>query len=236
MCEVRSITRRPARAPGAGCDTSMVAHSTVPLERADYAASGNLGIESDGGGAGFFGVPLRVTIVGRRAEQAPTATEADMWRTVEDACSAILLLVMVAVGTLQILVRYVPSHLFDFFWTEELARLLLVWLIFWGATVVQRGGDHISMSVFADMLPAAWQRPLHLLSDAVIVGALAFLAWQGWMAAQLIVGQQTVWLGVTLAIFAYPVPICSALMIGYTLNGMWRRIRRRPLGSAPPQG
>ena len=153
---------------------------------------------------------------------------------VEDACSAILLLIMVAVGTLQILVRYLPSETLDFFWTEELARLLLVWLTFWGAAVVQRGGDHISMAVFADMLPAAWQRPLHLLSDAVIVVALAFLAWYGWTAAVSMTAQQTVGLGVTLAVLAYPVPICSALMIGYTLNVMRRRIRGRPLESPSP--
>jgi len=161
---------------------------------------------------------------------------ADVWRIIEDGCSALLLLVMVGVGTLQILVRYVPSDMFDFFWTEELARLLLVWLTFWGATVLQRGGDHISMSIFADMLPGAWQRPLHLLSDVIIVAVLSFLAWYGWTAAQLMLVQQTVGLGITLAVFAFPVSICSLVMIGYTLHVMWRRIRGRSLERAPSEG
>ena len=159
------------------------------------------------------------------------ATEVRVWRKIEQAFSAFLLLSMVAVSSLQILVRYFPSEILDFFWTEELSRLLLVWLTFWGATVVQRSGDHISLAVFADVLPRNWQPPLHLLSEAAIVVALAFLAWYGWDGAQLILVQQTVGLGVTLAVFAYSVPICSVLMIGYTLNIMWRRIQGKSLES-----
>ena len=160
------------------------------------------------------------------------AMEAWMWRKIEQAFSAFLLLTMVAVSSLQILARYFPSDIFDFFWTEELSRLLLVWLTFWGATVVQRSGDHISLAVVADVLPHSWQPPLHLLSEAAIVVALAFLAWYGWDAAQMILVQQTVGLGVTLAVFAYSVPLCSVLMIGYTLSTMGRRIQGKSLESA----
>ena len=155
-----------------------------------------------------------------------------MWSKIEQAVSAFLLLAMVSVSSLQILVRYFPSEILDFFWTEELSRLLLVWLTFWGATAVQRSGDHISLAVVADVLPRDWQPFLHLLSETAIVVALAFLAWYGWEAAQLILVQQTVGLGVTIAVFAFSVPVCSVLMIGYTLNMIWRRIQGKSLESA----
>ena len=155
-----------------------------------------------------------------------------MWSKIEQAVSAFLLLTMVSVSSLQILVRYFPSEILDFFWTEELSRLLLVWLTFWGATAVQRSGDHISLAVVADVLPRDWQPSLHLLSETAIVVALAFLAWYGWEAAQLILVQQTVGLGVTIAVFAFSVPVCSVLMIGYTLNMIWRRIQGKSLESA----
>ena len=154
-----------------------------------------------------------------------------MWSKIEQAVSAFLLLAMVSVSSLQILVRYFPSEILDFFWTEELSRLLLVWLTFWGATAVQRSGDHISLAVVADVLPRDWQPFLHLLSETAIVVALAFLAWYGWEAAQLILVQQTVGLGVTIAVFAFSVPVCSVLMIGYTLNMIWRRIQGKSLES-----
>lgn len=156
-----------------------------------------------------------------------------MWRIVEDSCSVILLLIMVTVGTLQVLARYVSFEVIDLYWTEEFARLLLVWLTFWGATMVQRGGDHVSLSVLADLLPSGWQRPLHLLSDGLIIVVLVFLAWQGWTAARLIVDQQTVGLGVSLAVFAYSVPLCSVLMISHTLFAGWRRIRGQPQTAEP---
>lgn len=158
-----------------------------------------------------------------------------MWTAIERVCSAVFLLIMVSVSSLQILVRHVPSDVFDFFWTEEFSRLLLVWFTFWGATVLQRSSDHISLSIFADVLPQAWQRLLHLLSDVLVIVVLTYLAWYGGAAAQLILDQQTVGLGITLAVFAYSVPVCSILMIFYTLNVMWRRIRGKPLEAAVPE-
>lgn len=155
-----------------------------------------------------------------------------MWQKLESLISTILMLVMVAVGSLQILVRYIPSEMFDFFWTEELSRLLLVWFTFWGALVLQRTNDHISLPVFVEMLPEAFQLPIQLLVDAIVVIALAFLAWYGWIAAQLTIAQQTVGLGVSLAVFAYPVPIAAIVMIGSTLYGMLRRLKGRPIESA----
>ena len=155
-----------------------------------------------------------------------------MWQKVESIISTVLMLIMVAVGSLQVIVRYMPSEVLDFFWTEELSRLLLVWLTFWAATVLQRTNDHISLPVFVEMLPSAFQLPIHLLVDMIVVIALAFLGWYGWTAAQLTLAQQTIGLGVSLAVFAYPVPIAAVLMIGCTLYGMSRRIRGRPIESA----
>lgn len=154
-----------------------------------------------------------------------------MGRKFENAISAILILMMVAVAILQVVARYGLTGVLELFWTEEFARLLLVWLTFWGATVVQRSADHIAVPIIYDILPNAVKLPIRLLGDIVVLVVLGCLGWYGWTAAQLSLDQQTIVLGVTIAVFAYPVPICAALMIGYTLYGMWRRIQGRPLES-----
>ena len=105
----------------------------------------------------------------------------------------------------------------------------MVWLAFWGAVAVQRSASHISVSAAADLMPRSWQLPLHLASDLVVAAALCLLAWYGWVGAWLSLDQQTVGLGVTLAIFAFAVPVCSALMLLCTLDVMRRRLTGSPL-------
>src|SRR6185369_4466103 len=120
----------------------------------------------------------------------------------------------------------------DLYWTEEASRLLLVWLTFWGATVLQRTNDHMVLSVFVDALPEAVRQVILILVDVVVVLALGFLAWYGWTAAQLTLAQQTIGLGVSLAVFAFPLPLAAGVMLAYTLYGSWRRLRGRPIPSS----
>lgn len=150
-----------------------------------------------------------------------------LWDRVEGIGSVVLIWTMVVVGALQILVRYIPSQLFDFFWTEELSRMLLVWLTFWGAASLQRIGEHIALTALAERLPGAAQVVIQFLVDTVTLVVLGLVLWYGLVSALATIGQQTVGLGVTLAVFAFPVPVCAALMIGYTLYRGWLRLTGR---------
>lgn len=62
-------------------------------------------------------------------------------------------------------------------WTEEIARYLLMWVTFIGASIVTRRGTHIGVEVFGHMLPDNGKRLLAFVIDAVTVGFLALLCW-----------------------------------------------------------
>lgn len=60
-------------------------------------------------------------------------------------------MVMVAVVGAQVFSRYVLNH--SIFWSEELARFILVWLTFLGATVAYRRRAHAGIDIISKRLP-----------------------------------------------------------------------------------
>ena len=64
----------------------------------------------------------------------------------------------------QVFCRYVLNH--SLFWSEELARLILVWLTFLGATVAYYHRAHPGVDGLYRRLPPAWQKGAALLTHA----------------------------------------------------------------------
>jgi TRAP-type C4-dicarboxylate transport system permease small subunit len=159
-----------------------------------------------------------------------------VFQKIEAVLSTLLLLVMVAISALQVLVRYVPPESVDLFWTEEASRLLLIWLTFWGAAVLQRTNDHMALSVVADALPRAARAVILVIVDIIVVITLGILAWYGFQAASVSLMQQTIGLGVSLAVFAFAVPISACAMLLFTIYGLWRRLRGNPIASVVEVG
>ena len=74
----------------------------------------------------------------------------------------VLLAGMVVVVFLQVLSRYLLDA--SLIWSEEVARLLFICLIFVGTAVLARGRNHLTVTAFVDLLP---DRGRHL-ADAVV--------------------------------------------------------------------
>jgi TRAP-type C4-dicarboxylate transport system permease small subunit len=155
----------------------------------------------------------------------------DWWRPFEDGVSLLLMLTMLGASLLQVLVRYALSDFVSMPWTEELSRLAMVWAAFWGAAVLQRSDDHITMGVLHDLMPPTAQRLIRLFSDLVVIAVMVPMAWFGWRNAVGLEIISTVALGLPLAVFAYAVPVSGALMVLHTLVLAWRRLRGETIPS-----
>jgi TRAP-type C4-dicarboxylate transport system permease small subunit len=92
-----------------------------------------------------------------------------------DVAAALLLLAVLAIILAQIVARYVIGVSMP--WSEELSRLLFVWLILIAAAHTQ----HIKVSLVEDWLSGrarrAWQVVLHLV-EAATAGFLAIMAYE----------------------------------------------------------
>ena len=89
---------------------------------------------------------------------------------------------MTLIVVVQVVARYVVNH--SLFWSEELARYLLVWLTFLGASVAYHRGMHPGVDVVFSRLPFRWQQGarvgIHLVSlwlfGVMVVKGISF-AW-----------------------------------------------------------
>jgi TRAP-type C4-dicarboxylate transport system permease small subunit len=150
------------------------------------------------------------------------------WLFVEDAVNQILIVAMLATSGLQVVARFALSGEISVPWTEEFARLVLIWQVFWAAAALQRLDGHISMSIVYDRLPPKLQLAVRVFGDLVTILVLAPIVWLGWQDARALDIMSTVSLGLPLSIFAYSIPLTGALMIAGTLRLLVDRVRGRP--------
>ncbi len=70
-------------------------------------------------------------------------------------------------------------------WSEELARLTYVWMVFLGAPVLIRDNGLISVTVLTDRIGKRASRALHILTDLLIIPFLAVITWGAWTNTRL---------------------------------------------------
>ncbi len=124
---------------------------------------------------------------------------------------AVLLAVMTLLVGVQILGRFVFG--FSIFWSDELARFLLIWISFLGMSVGVRRGAHPGIASLVRALPARSARSLFtvalllsLLFFGVMVVYGGFLVIRTWP-------QRSVSLGLRMSIPYLAVPASGLLML-----------------------
>ena len=130
------------------------------------------------------------------------------------SCMALMVLVV----TWQVVSRYVlgdPSA-----WTEEVARMLLIWVGLLGSVYVYRENAHLGLDLLHQKLGLKGRRRLDMIS-AMCCGAfaLAVLVVGGGSLVQLTweLGQTTAALGIPMAWVYTVIPISGALIVYYSI-------------------
>lgn len=125
-----------------------------------------------------------------------------------------------------VLVQVVARYLLNAppFWTEELARFLLIWLTFVGALAAHRDGEHISVTWLPELLGARAGQVLILSCHALVLVVLVIITKAG--ADITLAGRQTApALGISMAWFYVALPVGSGLMALVSLLRLWQALR-----------
>lgn len=77
--------------------------------------------------------------------------ESRAYRWIELVTATVLVVAMVIVLSLQVFFRYVVRA--PLYWSEELARFLLIWAVFAGATFAFRHDTHMNIDLLVHILP-----------------------------------------------------------------------------------
>lgn len=137
-------------------------------------------------------------------------------KTILAAVSVTLFTVLVATTTWQVISRQIlnePST-----WSEELARLLFVWLSFLGSAFLFGERGHIAVDFLARKLPFAGQRVAQIFVQAmVLLFALVGLVWGGYLAASIAWEQNLTALPFTIGWVYLVIPIAGVFIAIFAL-------------------
>lgn len=106
----------------------------------------------------------------------------------EDWVSFALFWTLCGVIFLQFFTRYVMND--SYAWTEEMARYLLIGVVFVGSSMCVRQNRHIQVDVLYRFLPRLAGRALATLIDLIRISFLGYAVWLTWQVMQR-VGQQS---------------------------------------------
>jgi len=150
-------------------------------------------------------------------------------RAAEWAMAALLTLMTLLVGA-QIAGRFVFGA--SIFWSDELARFLLVWIAFLGMSVGLRRGAHPGVDGLVQALPAAAGRAAR--RAALLCSLLFFLVMMGYGGSLALStwGQRSPSLGLRMGVPYLAVPVAGLLML---LHALAAGIGGGPR-QAPPEG
>ena len=112
--------------------------------------------------------------------------------------------------------------------SEELSRLLFVWMVFIGATAAYPAGEHMAFTSLVGMLdkrPAAMASVTALIRLLVVLGA-GMVAWGAWQQVIVGMGSKSVVLGYPTGLLPLPAFLSSAAI---ALMATIELVRRTPL-------
>jgi len=132
---------------------------------------------------------------------------------------------LIAVITLQIVSRVFFTAVG---WTEELARFLLVWITFLGATLAFQRGRHIAVTFIVNAMPGRLRQVTRILAVAIILGFMVALVLVGYRYTQMQSFQTSASLGWSMTYVYSIIPVCGALMGWYALVDLVELVSEGP--------
>lgn len=131
----------------------------------------------------------------------------------------LLLMAITVLTILQVIFRFLLDS--PLVWSEEVARLSIVWMTFLGAAVCCWDGTHLKVGSLADRLPGRMGTAVHVLSGAMILTFLVVLVWTSVPLVQISNLYEIGALDIPVSWFRAPVTVGGGLMIVFLLARWW---------------
>ena len=132
---------------------------------------------------------------------------------------------MTVVVAVQVLFRYGFNQ--SLFWSEELARYLLVWLSFLGASVAYRRNAHPGIDMLQEKMPHALQKYTKILVHLVSLTLFAVMVYFGCRFAYFVRLQISPALYLPKWIVFVIVPISGAILLIHGLNFLFGELAEK---------
>ncbi len=154
-----------------------------------------------------------------------TSTIIKLWDNLEISICLVGMVLMMTITFVQVVARY--GFNYSFSWSEEVCRILLVWVTFGGSAYAFKVGAHIGVEALVNILPGKLKDWVITLTKLITIFFFAVLAYYGWLFTvhQLALGHITPALGLPTAVAYSAVPIGSLLVIFRLLYMEYRNFK-----------
>ncbi|TQR18773.1 TRAP transporter small permease [Psychrobacillus soli] len=136
---------------------------------------------------------------------------------------ALFLSVMVAVIFYQVFSRFVMGSSTS--WSEELARILMLYIILLGAAIAIRRGQLLAVEVLPDILKGNAKRNLSIITNVFSALFCAILVFYGYGLALNVSSQTLPGLGVSMFWMYFALPFGGLLILVNAVFNIWSIIR-----------
>ena len=112
--------------------------------------------------------------------------------------------------------------------SEELSRLLFVWMVFIGATAAYPAGEHMAFTSLVALLrnKPVWTKLATLVIRLLVILGSSLVAWGAWQQVVVGLGGKSVVMGYSSALLPLPALLCTAAI---ALMALWELIKQTPL-------
>ncbi|MEW9617234.1 TRAP transporter small permease [Shinella sp. S4-D37] len=133
---------------------------------------------------------------------------------------------------LAVWMRYISN--LPISWSEQVARIGLVWIILLGTAVAYRRKRHVAVELFYTMLPARYRPSLSKVVELMNLALFVIFTWHGAKLTLDNLGQTYGALGISVASYYAAMPIAGALMLLFWLERVVTADWEQPLISETP--
>lgn len=150
-----------------------------------------------------------------------------LFRSIE-ALMAFFLAVMIVLVFTNVVLRYVFSTGFE--WSEEIARLCFIYLVYLGAIGAMRENQHLIIDSVLSRIPDIWQKAIYFLVQAGIIWMMVVLIRGSWQLVMQNLGDR--WVATQFPIYlVYAVGLVTGVsIIVIALANLYRLIvLKRPV-------
>jgi TRAP-type transport system small permease protein len=144
-----------------------------------------------------------------------------------EAIVAGLMAIMCLTVFVGVVFRYVLVN--PLTWTEEVARLCLVWITFLGIYLGYRRKLHISIDVIRTRMSLHSQRVIHIVVTVLLAGLMGTLIIYGAEYSRAFLASVTPLLGIPLGLIYSALPVSAALLLWAVLVELVELLRGRAL-------
>jgi len=142
---------------------------------------------------------------------------------IENIFTIICLSTLIVIVFMQTVLRYIFNS--PLIWPERLATLIVIWMIYIGASIALKRESHISIKFFVKSLPNKVSRFIKILVNSSIAVFLFIVIWYGIFLQQSQLKYYDAALNIPRSIFSLPIIISAFLMLLFIIFSVYSEIK-----------